>query len=139
MKLNLVNVLNTIAVENESEAILRDPDASWNINPETELKNAYDDYKMWVEMENDYTIDLIEHCISYGWDYDHIKCKKVLTWDEWLTKENKTRANYMTNNAGISGCPFAYLVTPNAFNKMVNLVNNNRQDAINTFVNILAA
>lgn len=95
MKLNLVNVLNTIAVENESEAILRDPDAFWNINPEKELKDAYDYYKMGVEMENDYTIDLIEHCIKYGWDYDHIKCKKVLTWDEWLAEEMETRSRYM--------------------------------------------
>ena len=95
MKLNLTAVLNIIAVENESAAILNDPDADWNINPEKELENDYAYYKMRVEMENDYTIDLIEHCEKYGWDYFNIFCEKVLSYEEWLAEEMKVREKYL--------------------------------------------
>ena len=95
MKLNIISILNNIAAEEATVSALVNPNASWNINSEKELKNAYDYYKMHVEMENANTFDLIEHCEKYGWDYSHIHFNKLLTWEEWLAKEMEMRSRYM--------------------------------------------
>ena len=94
---------------------------------------------MDIEMENDSAWEMIEWLDKNGYDYSRWKIQPILSYEEWLANETKTRANYMTTNAGESTCPFAYLVAPNAYGKMINLVNANHHDAINTFAKILAA
>ena len=95
MKLNIVSVLNSIANEEATVMMLIDPYASWNINSEIELRNAYDYYKTGIEMENEISLDLIEHCIKYGWEVPNISYKKLMTYDEWLKKEMEMRSKYL--------------------------------------------
>lgn len=95
MKLNIINVLNEIANEEATVIMLNDPDAFWNMDSIQDLFNAYEYYKCGVEMENESTIDLIEHCIKYGWECPNIKCEKVLSFDEWEISHNNMMAKYL--------------------------------------------
>jgi hypothetical protein len=98
MKLNIIKVLNEIAAADATVVMLNDPDAVWNLpNNENDLYQDYLYYKMDTEMENYYTLDLIEHCEKYGWDYSRWLnyLKKVMTFEEWFIEESKMRANYM--------------------------------------------
>lgn len=95
MKLNIIKVLNTIAIEESTVAKLNDPDAFWNIKED--LKESYEYYKRNVEWENDNTWEMIEWLEKNGQDYSNWTkyLKKVLTFGEWLVEENKMRAKYM--------------------------------------------
>ena len=89
MKLNLVKVLNAILAEEAT------------VNPvvmssrEEDYRNSYANYKAQTEWENNNTLDLIEHCEKYGWDYSHIKCKPVLSYEKWLAETKAVEARYL--------------------------------------------
>jgi len=98
MKLNIIKVLNEIAAADATVVMLNDPDAVWNLpNNNEALREDYECYKHDIEYDNADTWDMIEHCEKYGWDYSRWLnyLKKVMTFEEWLTEENKMRANYM--------------------------------------------
>ena len=86
MKLNIIKVLNEIANEEATLVMLNDPDAQWNATIESDLRNAYKYYKVGVEMENDSSWELIEWLDKHGYDYSHIKIKKLMPFNEWKEK-----------------------------------------------------
>ena len=86
MKLNIIKVLNTIAAEEATVVKLNDPKADWNATAESDLKNAYDYYKLGIEMENADAWDLIEWLDKHGEDYSHVKIEKIMSFDEWKEK-----------------------------------------------------
>ena len=96
-KMNLVKVMNEIECENATMALLLDKEAFWNITSEQDDRDAYDNYKYYLEDHNEGCWDMIEWLEKNGKDYTHWAdmLEKPKSYEEWLAEWQKVKQRYM--------------------------------------------
>ena len=90
MKINVINVINAIEVENATME-----NAMPILTEKEDRDNEYAYYKWQVQSSNDYTWELIEWLDKYGRDYSHLKIEKIMSYKEWLEERLKVMAKYL--------------------------------------------
>ena len=94
MKLNIVNVLNTIAAEEASMVLLNDANASWNKTAVDDWMNIYEMEMFQRRMLNEQSFDLCDWLMSRGESYENVTFYDIVPFNDWMKEQEKVNSRY---------------------------------------------